>query len=68
MIVVRKRSRPIPVKLDDLTISRLDRASRSIGTNNRSSVIKIAIAMVLRDIEAGTLHLPATPATAEATR
>ena len=57
MMKVGTRSRPIPVKLDDLTILRLDRAARRLGTNNRSSVIKIGIAAVLREIEAGAISL-----------
>lgn len=61
MITVGKRSKPIPVKLDDDTIMRLDRAAKRLGTNNRSSVIKIGIASVLREIEAGSITILPLP-------
>ena len=45
------RAKPIPVKLSDEMISRLDKVSRDSGLNNRSSVIKFCLAKFLEYVE-----------------
>jgi hypothetical protein len=45
------RKRPIPVKLSQETICRLDRAAQSVLIN-RSDVIRMCIGAFLRDFEA----------------
>jgi predicted transcriptional regulator len=49
---------PIPVRLDDRTRGRLDRAAKKMGSN-RSSVIRFAVINQLPQIEAGKITLAA---------
>lgn len=54
------RAKPIPVKLSDEIIARLDRVSLATGLNNRSAVIKFCISTFLDHIErSGRAGLPA---------
>ncbi len=51
--------KPIPVRLSDETIARLDRAAAKLGLDNRTDLIKLAINSLLRHIErSGRLQLP----------
>ena len=52
-------AKPIPVRLTDETIERLDAAADMLGLTSRSDVIKLAITAIVRHIEqGGTLTLP----------
>lgn len=54
------RSKPIPVKLSDELIARLDAVSASTGLNNRSALIKFCISTFLEHVErSGLKGLPA---------
>lgn len=50
-------SKPIPIRLDDETIARLDAAAERFGSNNRSAIIKLAIFNQLPSIERGLIKL-----------
>ena len=53
------RSKPIPVKLSDEIIARLDRVSLSSGLNNRSAVIKFCLNAFLDHLDkTGITGLP----------
>ena len=45
------RSKPIPVKLSEELISRLDAVSSTTGLNNRSAVIKFCLSTFLDYVE-----------------
>ena len=53
----KRISHPIPVRFDDRTTSRLKAASLSLGLNNVSAIIKIAVFQQLDEIETGHLIL-----------
>ena len=55
--MISKRSIPIPVKLSPDIIARLNAASKKLGLNNRSAVMKLAIVNQLSQIEAGYIKL-----------
>ena len=53
------RSKPIPVKLSDELISRLDEVSQQTGLNNRSAIIKFCLSTFLDHFESkGRSALP----------
>jgi predicted DNA-binding protein len=53
-------TKPIPVRLDALTKSRLHRAAKRLGST-RSGVIRFSILNLLPQIEAGVVVLNAEP-------
>jgi hypothetical protein len=52
------KTKPIPVRLDDETIARLQTARQMLGNASMSAVIRFAIYSQLPEIEAGHLRIP----------
>lgn len=50
----RPKTTPVPVRLDEVTRSRLRRAAKTMGSND-SAVIRLAILIQLPDIERGRI-------------
>ena len=55
--MIKKRSIPIPVRLSSDIVLRLNAASKKLGLNNRSAIMKLAIVTQLSQIEAGYIKL-----------
>jgi hypothetical protein len=54
--MLRRKARPIPVRFNLLTASRLTAAAKKIASN-RAVIIRLAVLQVLPEIEAGHLRL-----------
>lgn len=54
------KTKPIPIRLDDNTKARLDRAAKRLGSN-RSAIIRFAILNQLPPIERGRVDLSPEP-------
>lgn len=50
------RTRPVPIRLDERTRERLEKAARRL-TSTRAGVIRLAIVQFLPDVEAGQINL-----------
>lgn len=50
------RTKPIPIRMDAVLRSRLDRAAKRLSSN-RASVIRLAIRQILPEVESGHLIL-----------
>lgn len=50
-------TKPIPIRLDDKTTQRVDRAAKRLGSN-RCAVIRLGLLTQLDAIEAGVITLP----------
>jgi len=51
-----EKTKPIPVRLSDLTRGRLDKAAKRLSST-RAGVIRFAISQLLPDVEAGRINL-----------
>ena len=54
--MLRRKTKPIPVRLDDRTRARLNNAAKRLGSN-ASSIIRFSIYNQLPQIEAGRILL-----------
>ena len=52
----KSETKPVPIRLDQQSRDRLDRAAKKLSSN-RAAVVRLAIFQLLPDIEAGTLTL-----------
>ena len=55
--MARMKTRSIPVRLSKPTILKADRAARRLGIA-RSALLKLGLAIVLPQIESGTITVP----------
>ena len=51
-MIVKRKTRTIPIRMDDYTKGRIDRAALRMASN-RTAVIRLAILQILPEIEAG---------------
>ena len=56
--LMKSRTRPIPIRLDEETVFRLKRVSGVMGLNNVSAIIKLSIAQQLPSLESGQFRFP----------
>ncbi len=52
------KTRPIPVRFRAEEIRRLNSANKRMGLDNRSAIVRLAVHIVLPQIEAGQIKIP----------